>query len=73
MSSFPRNAIRRLFLDDSGMESVEVALSIALIAAIAGFGMLFLGDALANWYGSAGSSLAPGAQMPQQSTSNWVP
>ncbi|MGH6930981.1 MAG: hypothetical protein ACREEE_00955 [Dongiaceae bacterium] len=47
----------RLVKDDHGMESMEVALGIALVAAIAGFGMIVLGDALANFFDRAGSSL----------------
>lgn len=61
--------LKCLVKDEQGMESVEVALSIALIAAIAGFGMVFLGDALANWFQDAGTTFAPGAQMPAQSLS----
>jgi len=56
----------RVIKDNSGMESVEVALSIALIAAVAGFGMVFLGNSLANWFHHAGTSLAPGANFPKQ-------
>jgi Flp pilus assembly pilin Flp len=49
--------IVRLARDERGMESMEVALGIALVAAIAGFGMIVLGDALANFFSRAGSSL----------------
>jgi len=56
----------RIIRDNSGMESVEVALSIALIAAVAGFGMVFLGDSLYNWFHHAGTRLAPGASFPTQ-------
>lgn len=68
MEKFKKLAVR-LAKDESGMESVEVALSIALIAAIAGFGMVFLGDALANWFQSAGQTFDSGAVMPSQSLS----
>ena len=57
----------KIIKDSRGMESVEVALSIALIAAVAGFGMVFLGQSLHDWFISAGSTFAPGATMPQQS------
>jgi len=65
---FGRNKWGRLTIqvinDTSGMESVEVALSIALIAAAAGFGMIFLGDALGNWFHAAGTTFSPGSHMP---------
>jgi Flp pilus assembly pilin Flp len=56
----------RVLRDSRGMESVEVALSIALIAAIAGFGMLFLGNSLSNWFYHAGTQLSVGTQFPSQ-------
>lgn len=56
----------RVIRDNSGMESVEVALSIALIAAVAGFGMIFLGEQLNSWFHQAGSAFDPGAKMPKQ-------
>jgi Flp pilus assembly pilin Flp len=65
--------LRRLVKDERGMESVEVALSIALIAAVAGFGMVFLGDALAAWFNTAGSSFSPTAQFPSQTLSTTIP
>ena len=73
---FGRNKWGRLALriinDDRGMESVEVALSIALIAAVAGFGMVFLGDALGEWFEDAGTSFSTQAQMPSQSDSTYL-
>jgi Flp pilus assembly pilin Flp len=70
--SFGRNKWGRLLVrmarDERGMESVEVALSIALIAAVAGFGMVFLGNSLKNWYTQAGSSFSPGSSFPKQPT-----
>jgi Flp pilus assembly pilin Flp len=63
----------RIIKDSRGMESVEVALSIALIAAVAGFGMVFLGDKLSTWFHSAGSAFDPGAKMPSQSLSTTIP
>jgi Flp pilus assembly pilin Flp len=64
--------LRRLVKDERGMESVEVALSIALIAAVAGFGMVFLGDALGEWFEDAGTSFSTTAQMPSQSDSQYL-
>jgi Flp pilus assembly pilin Flp len=67
---FRRNKWGRLFLqitkDERGIESVEVALSIALIAAVAGFGMVFLGEAVGNWFVQAGNDFTPGAAFPSQ-------
>jgi hypothetical protein len=63
---------RRLIVNDDGMESVEIAFSIGLIAAIAGFGMIFLGDALSLFFSSAGGDIAPG-QFPDGSTSTTLP
>ena len=54
----------RLAKDESGMESMEVALGIALVAAIAGFGMIVLGDALANFFDRAASSLDANTSFP---------
>ena len=62
----------RIARDDRGMESVEVALSIALIAAVAGFGMVFLGDALGRWFEEAGTSFSSDAQFPSQSDSSFI-
>jgi Flp pilus assembly pilin Flp len=71
MEKFKKLAVR-FVKEESGMESVEVALSIALIAAIAGFGMVFLGDALATWFQNAGETFDSGAQMPAQSCSTYL-
>lgn len=56
-----RNKWVRTFLkiakDDRGMESVEVALSIALIAALAGIGMIILGQGLQAYFTDAGTEI----------------
>jgi Flp pilus assembly pilin Flp len=57
MSGKKESWIRRLVIEDDGMESVEIAFSIGLIAAIAGFGMIFLGDALNTFFNDAGSGI----------------
>ena len=49
-----------LLRDDRGMETLEVALGIALFAAIAGFGFFALGDSLANYFAAMGQQFAPG-------------
>jgi Flp pilus assembly pilin Flp len=69
---FRRNKFGRLILriakDERGMEMVEYALGIALMAAVAGFGLLFLGNAVHDWFQTAGNAFAPGAQFPSQPT-----
>jgi hypothetical protein len=64
--------IRRLVVEDDGMESMEIAFSMGLIAAIAGFGMIILGDALFEFFEDAASDVAP-ANFPDQSSSTNVP
>ena len=39
---------------------------LALVAAIAGFGRVSLGDALSTFYAAAGEAFDPGAQFPSQ-------
>jgi Flp pilus assembly pilin Flp len=57
-----RNKWGRLLLrvakDERGMESVEVALSIALIAALAGIGMIVLGQGLQAYFEDAGTEIS---------------
>ncbi len=69
---FRRNKFGRLFLrlgkDEKGAQMVEIALGIALMAAVAGFGLVFLGESLATWFATAAGALAPGAQFPVQGT-----
>jgi len=68
MSGNKEGWIRRLVIEDDGMESVEIAFSIGLIAAIAGFGMIILGDALFEFFDDAGSGINT-ASFPNQSGS----
>ena len=67
---FRRNKFGRLILriakDERGMEMVEYALGIALMAAVAGFGLVILGTAVQGWFTTAGNSFQPGAAFPQQ-------
>ncbi len=46
---------RRLVRDVAGGPAVELALLLALIAAVAGFGMIVLGDALSAFYSGISS------------------
>ena len=46
--------LRRLSGDASGWSAAEYALLLALVAAVAGFGMLALGESLADFFGGYG-------------------
>ena len=61
-----RSFLKRFVQSDDGGPATEAALLLALVAAIAGFGMLFLGEALSTFYTDAGKAFAPGAQFPKQ-------
>ncbi len=61
-----RTFLKRFAQSDEGGPATEAALLLALVAAIAGFGMIFLGEALSTFYEAAGESFSPGAQFPQQ-------
>jgi Flp pilus assembly pilin Flp len=61
-----RTFLKRFAQSDDGGPATEAALLLALVAAIAGFGMIFLGEALSTFYEAAGTSFSPGAQFPQQ-------
>ncbi len=52
MSKF-RGFSRRVAKDQSGYSAVQAALWIALISAVAGFGLLSLGDAISNNFKAA--------------------
>ncbi len=64
-----RTFVKRFAQSEDGGPATEAALLLALVAAIAGFGMIFLGDALATFYTTAGESFAPGAAFPDQGDS----
>ncbi len=72
---FRRNKFGRLILrlgkDEKGAQMVEIALGIALMAAIAGFGLVFLGDALANFFKDVGGKIGPAAVPSQTSNSTY--
>ncbi len=59
-----RTFLKRFAQSDEGGPATEAALLLALVAAIAGFGMIFLGEALSTFYEAAGTSFSPGAQFP---------
>lgn len=56
--------LRRLFDDRRGMETIELALGIALFAMIVGFGFFVLGDSLANYFAALGGEFAPPPATP---------
>ncbi len=58
--------VKRFAKSEDGGPATEAALLLALVAAIAGFGMIFLGEALSAFYTTAGTSFSPGAQFPTQ-------
>ena len=68
MKTQPVKWTGKLIKDDSGMHSVEIAFGIALIAAVAGFGMVVLGDAIADFFADTGEGFNPGATLPEQPT-----
>lgn len=61
--------LSRLVNDRSGGPAMEYALLLALVAAIAGFGMISLGDSLGGFYDESGTSFEAGAQFPGQGDS----
>ena len=51
-----RTFLKRFARSEDGGPATEAALLLALVAAIAGFGMLFLGEALSTFYTDAGNA-----------------
>ncbi len=58
--------------DQSAGPATEYALLVALVAAVAGFGMLSLGDSLGNFYDDAGTSFDTAVQFPSQADSQVI-
>ena len=61
-----RTFVKRFAKSEDGGPATEAALLLALVSAIAGFGMLFLGEALSTFYTDAGKAFSPGAKFPKQ-------
>ncbi len=57
---------RQLVRDLAGGPSTEYALLLALVAAVAGFGMIALGDSLSEFYADAGEAVFTEFEMPSQ-------
>jgi Flp pilus assembly pilin Flp len=53
--------LTRLWRDERGIESLEIAIAAGLFALIAGFGLFVLGDALADYFAQMGAEFAPPA------------
>ena len=68
MTGNKKGWVRRLIMNDDGMESMEITFSMGLIAAIAGFGMIVLGDTLFTFFEDAGGDTAS-ADFPNQISS----
>ncbi len=58
--------LRRLAGDASGGPATEYALLLMLVAAVAGFGMIVIGDSLSQFYSDAGEALITEYTMPTQ-------
>jgi Flp pilus assembly pilin Flp len=63
----------RFWRDEAGGPATEAALLIALVAAVAGFGMVALGESLGQFFTDAAANLSPGAQFPAQNTTSFTP
>ncbi len=61
-----RMLLKRCAKSEDGGPATEAALLLALVAAIAGFGMISHGESLTTFYTAAGDSFDPGAQFPSQ-------
>ncbi len=61
-----RTFVKRFLKNEDAAVAIEYALLAALVAAIAGFGMIFLGEALATWFTKAGSSISTDFKFPVQ-------
>ncbi len=68
MTGNKKGWVRRLIMNDDGMESTEIAFSMGLIAALAGFGMIALGDAQFDFFEDSGGDIAS-ADFPNQISS----
>ncbi len=67
-----RTFVKRILKSEDGGPATEAALLLALVAAIAGFGMISLGDSLSTFYTDAGTDIQT-ADWPNQTGSTTVP
>ncbi len=59
-------SLRRLIRDVAGGPATEYVLLLMLVAAVAGFGMIALGDSLSHFYSDAGGEVLTETKMPTQ-------
>ena len=62
------NFVKRFAKNEDGAGIVEYALLIVLIGAVASFGLVFLGDTLASFFGETAANFATPANFADQST-----
>ncbi len=67
-----RTFVKRFVRSEDGGPATEAALLLALVAAIAGFGMISLGDSLSTFYTDAGDDIETAA-WPSQTSSTTIP
>ncbi len=58
--------LRHLFRDVAGGPATEYALLLMLVSAVAGFGMIVLGDSLSGFYSDTGEAVITDFKMPSQ-------
>ena len=63
----------RLVRDVAGGPVTEYALLLMLVAAVAGFGMIGLGESLSQFYADAGEAVMTDFVMPSQDMSTVIP
>ncbi len=67
-----RTFLKRFSKNEDGGPATEAALLVALVAAIAGFGMVALGDSLAAFFTDVGENLQGPNSIPNQSDSTFL-
>ncbi len=65
--------LRRLVRDVAGTPATEWVMLLMLLAAVAGFGMIVLGDSLSQFYSDAGEAVITEFVMPSQDMSTVIP
>ncbi len=67
-----RHSYDRLKTDVTGGPAVEYALLVSLVAAVAGFGMVSLGDSLGSFYRQSGTDIQTPSVFPSQGISTFL-
>ncbi len=55
-----RTFLKRFAQSDDGIAAADAAMLLALVAAVAGFALIFYGESLSAFFEAAGSSFTPG-------------